>query len=402
MASVKVLLRKNKVKKNGEIPIYLRIIKDRRTKFISLGISVLESQWDEKNSRVKNSHKNSARYNSFIAHKRAEAEDVVVELETKSKSISSNRIKTKIMGLAPIDFFEYADEFLDKFEKRATFGSYKGVKATVQKLKIYMSNKPLFMDEINVQFLSSYEAYLFNELGNSKNTVHGNFKKIRQILYEAIKEGKFPVEENPFLKFKLKKEPTQRIFLTEQELLAVEELHLATGTKEELIRNMFLFSAYAGGLRISDVLQLRWNNIEQDFLNIQIHKTKEPLKIKLPKKAIDILSVYEHSKSKKDVPVFPLLKIDADNNDSKTIHKAISYATSIINKELKEIAIKASITKPISFHTARHTFATRALRKGVRIEYVSKLLGHSNIKETQVYAKIENKDLEIAIDLMED
>ena len=178
MASVKVLLKQNKVNKKGEMPIYLRIIKDRRTKFISTGVYIKPGQWNEKTMRVRSSHRNSARLNTFIAQKVADAEGVALELETKSKSVSSNRIKEKIMGISAIDFFEYADQYLSTYKSKASVGTYRAVKGVIEKLRKYRNAKPLFMDEITVTFLKNYEKYLYSELGNSKNTVYTNFKKI--------------------------------------------------------------------------------------------------------------------------------------------------------------------------------------------------------------------------------
>ena len=97
--------------------------------------------------------------------------------------------------------------------------------------------------------------------------------------------------------------------------------------------------------------------------------------------------------------VFPLLKNSIDYSDATTLFKAISSNTAHANKNLKLIANKAEISKSISFHSSRHSFATRALRKGIRIEYVSKLLGHSSIKTTQIYTKIINSELDNAMDI---
>lgn len=90
--------------------------------------------------------------------------------------------------------------------------------------------------------------------------------------------------------------------------------------------------------------------------------------------------------------IFPLLKMAKDESDRLILHKAISSATTYINKSLRELIKKAKIYKNISFHTARHSWAVKALQKGMRIEYVSKLMGHASVKHTEVYAKILNEE----------
>ena len=96
---------------------------------------------------------------------------------------------------------------------------------------------------------------------------------------------------------------------------------------------------------------------------------------------------------------FPFLSNTTDYSNPNVLFKALSSNTAFVNKNLKTIASKAEIKKAISFHSSRHSFATRALQKGMRIEYVSKLLGHSTIKTTQIYTKIVNSDLDKAMEI---
>ena len=114
---------------------------------------------------------------------------------------------------------------------------------------------------------------------------------------------------------------------------------------------------------------------------------------------MEILNKYRPENFKPESLIFSLLKPNIDFDNPKQLTGAISSATAQINERLKDIAGKAEVDKRVSFHTARHTFATRALRKGIRIEYVSKLLGHATIKETQVYAKIVDEELDNAMDV---
>jgi integrase len=165
------------------------------------------------------------------------------------------------------------------------------------------------------------------------------------------------------------------------------------------VRDMYVFSAYAGGIRVSDLLLLRWKNFDGERQHFKVLKTGKELHIKLPEKALEILKKYQTAESKPDSLIFSILRSNIDFDNPKQVTGAISSATAQINERLKIIANKAEVEKKISFHTARHTFATRALRKGIRIEYVSKLLGHATIKETQVYAKIVDEELDNAMDV---
>ncbi len=399
MATVKVLLRMNKLNDKGSAPLYLRIIKDRKAKFISIGISLKPSEWNEETGKVRRSHPNSARMNALIAQRVADAEGVSVEMETKSKTISSYKIKEKILGLAPVDFFPFAGKHMKKLEKEGNIGTYLIYKSVIEKLKKYCNNKPLYFGDITVSFLQAYEEHLKSEHHNKQNTIHNNLKIIRKLINDAIRLDILTRNDNPFYKFQMKLEKTTREYLTEEELKSLENLELLENSKLCLYRDMYVFAVYAGGLRISDLLLLRWSHFDGERVQIQMRKTKSTVTVKLPNKALEILFFYRKEDNTPVHYVFPILSHLADYSDPKELHKKLITTTSNIDIRLKEIGKKAGIQKRFSFHTSRHTFATWALRKGIRIEYVSKLLGHSSINETQIYAKIVNEELDKAMEV---
>ena len=129
MSTVRIILKKEKVNKQGEAPLYIRIIKDRKSRFVSLGVKINPKDWNEGLSRVKKSHSNSQRMNNFLAHKVAEAEGIALELETNSKYVSPKSIKETLMGTNPQSFLEYFKEYVAELEKNGKFSFYKKVKA---------------------------------------------------------------------------------------------------------------------------------------------------------------------------------------------------------------------------------------------------------------------------------
>jgi Site-specific recombinase XerD len=399
MATVKVLLRTSKLNEQGLAPLYLRLIKDRKAKFISLKIYLKPSEWNEEAGKVRKSHPNSARMNALIAQRIADAEGVAVEMETKSKTISSYRIKEKIIGAAAVDFFDYAQKHLNNMQKTGAIGTYMRFNTIIGKLKKYCNNKPLYFDEITVTFLKDYEQHLIDEYKNRTNTIHSNLRAIRTVIIRAVNEDIITRNDNPFYKFKLKLEKTKREFLHEDEIQRIENVELPTKGLQQLHRDMYVFAVYAGGLRVSDCLLLRWSNFDGEHVHVQMHKTKSVVTVKLPNKALEILMKYKNEGSLPEQFVFPVLPNNLDFTNAKLVHTSICNAVSSINKSLKNIAKKAEVNKNVSFHTSRHTFATWALRKGIRIEYVSKLLGHANIKDTQIYAKIVNEELDKAMEV---
>ena len=402
MASVKIILKSNKLNKKNEAPLYLRIIKDRKIKYISIGVSVNIKDWNEADAKVRKSHPNSNRINNFIAQKVAEAHGIAIEMETASKYVHPKSIKEAVLGKSSTSFTVYASKYENSLKLNGNYGTYKRVKTVLEKINKYTKNTELTFNDITVTFLKNYEQYMRSEFTNRTNTIHANFKIIKKIFNDAIDEDLVPLEKNPFQRYKLKLDNVEKEFLTEKELLDIEKLKLAPGSMIYHHRNIFVFAAYSGGIRISDIFKLKWENFDGERLLLNTQKTGSTVSIKLPLKSIQILNLYKKADSKPEHYIFPFLKNDIDYKDREFFHKTISALTSYTNSDLKEIAKQAKVHQNLHFHTSRHTWATRALRKGMRIEYVSKLMGHTSIKTTQVYAKIVNEELDKAMDVFND
>ncbi len=250
--------------------------------------------------------------------------------------------------------------------------------------------------------MAKYERYLKGTIKIKTNTIHKHLKFFRKLFNDALRLDLIEYQHNPFPKYKLKLEKTSRQFLDEDELKVIEDVQTLPGERMDLHKKMFIFASYTGGLRVSDVLKLRWQNFDGSHIHIAIHKTKLQLSMKLPNKAIEIINEFHSKKSKPTHFIFPMLENDVDLNDPQTSYNQISSATAYINKNLKLLAEKAEVEKPLSFHISRHTWATRALKKGVSIDKVSKILGHAQLRETQIYAKIVNSELDKAMDVFND
>lgn len=396
MASVTVILRKNKPKPNNEFPLYLRIIKNRKSVFESLGINVLEVLWDDVNKRVKGKYPNSARVNNIIAKKIAEANDKVLELDGKAGGVK--QIKKELSQKVTGSFVDYFNEYLGELERAQIAGTHRKSKSILKKMTDYNKQRDISFNELDLQFLKNYEKHL-RKLGNSTNTIHANFRVIRMLLNRAVKEDVILIQNNPFQKFKSKKESVEKIFLTENELNAFESISIS-GPTQKIHQDMFVFACYTGGIRISDLLKLKWENFDGKHINIFIQKTKNHLSISVPTKGLIIINKYKpKDEDQSNGYIFPILKNGDDLSKPQDLLTKISSATAHANKNLKSFAKIAKIEKTITFHSSRHTWATRALSKGMPVTHVSKLMGHANLQVTMGYAKIVNKDLDDAMEV---
>ena len=160
-----------------------------------------------------------------------------------------------------------------------------------------------------------------------------------------------------------------------------------------------MFACYAAGLRVSYVLQLRWKNFDCEKIIVQTQKTSSLVSIKVPNKAVEIMNYYKQIDGNENDFIFPALDKDLDCSNKNAVFSAVQIASSNINKQLKSLTLQAGISKHIHMHCSRHTFAVRALQLGMRIEYVSKLMGHKAIATTQIYAKIVNEELDKAMEI---
>lgn len=288
---------------------------------------------------------------------------------------------------------------LARLEKEVSVNTLRRAQSVYNKLQAYLGKRDLLFDDMTVAFLKQYEAHLRDDLGNAINTIHCDLKIFRKLIYDAIREDLVSPERNPFLKFGLKTEKTTKAYLTEEELDAIWELPLKEGSKQWHHRNLFVFAADAGGPRISDLLQLKWANFSGTHIKFTTQKTNYMVSVKVPTRALAILQLYREEASKSYDFVFAFMRPGKDYSDPWMLQKGLSAANAHINKNLKIISERAGIGKHISFHSSRHTFATRALTKDMHLESVSKLLGHNSIKTTQIYAKIVDEKLDQAMDV---
>jgi hypothetical protein len=200
----------NKVDEKGEMPLYIRIIKGRKAKFISLGIKVHPNLWNQEKLRVKGQYPHSGRVNALIAKKLAEAEAAAIDMETKEKYVSSKKIKEAIMGKPAVSLFEYANQYISDNNAKGKVGTYKNVKSVLFKLQTFLKSKDLNFDDFDLPFLKRYEHYLRDDLKNKQNTIHANLKIFRMLFNSAIREELIEPQLSPFIKFKLLQRKQQK------------------------------------------------------------------------------------------------------------------------------------------------------------------------------------------------
>ena len=293
MASIKLILRKHQLDQTGHCPLYIRIIKDRKTKFITAGVKLKENEWDEAKQKVKKNHPNSARMNAALSQKIADAEGQVADMERKIKTVSVKKLKEAIKGKEVPNFFDYAYKRLEKIKSSVSYSTYKAYTTQVGKFETYMGTKDVYFDEITVALLNDYKFHLGSVLNNGDTTQRLSIIVLGTIFRDAIREEVIPETMFPFSKLTLKISPSKRLFLNKEQIDDLTQLKLIEGKKAILWRDLFLFSIYAGGLRFSDVIEMQYANYNavEHKINKLIRKTGRVHQFKIGKVAIDILEI---------------------------------------------------------------------------------------------------------------
>jgi len=378
-------LRSNYVNKEGKTSVMLRIyLNNERLSLGSTGISVKSSQWDKEKERIKGRTTEALNTNLQLDNISSGLQSIFRRIEM-SDVVSLERIKSEFLGKK-----EEIDTLMQLFEKHnGDVAKQVGVsvgKATLQKYNVCKRHFSEFLEkqykrsdlkltELTYVVIREFDLYLRTEVGQNPNTATKTMKTFKTITLLGQKMG--VLLHDPFMNHRFHIEPVNRGFLTDEEILLIAHKQINI-PRLELIRDIFIFSCFTG-LAYIDVSNLTPDHIvtlgDKQWIMTQRQKTSVETNVLLLDIPKAIIAKYG-GKTYRNGKLFPML----------TNQKTNSY--------LKEIADICGIKKNLTFHLARHTFATMSLSKGVPMESVSNMLGHTNIRTTQIYARITNKKIE--------
>lgn len=401
MSAAKVTLvhYKYKIYSNGMSPIMIRITANRRSRYIATGYSALEENWDEVNNRLIETHSklfpdkkplsNSKAINTDMEIKLNEVLRIKQQVSLSDGVQSSQLIKAKaaLKYQEAENFIEYGMKFAQLMLARKSVRTSKNFTSVLKRIMEYQAGRVLLFSDIDVNFLTSYQNFILKG-GVKINTANYHLKTIRSILYKAMNENEPLIsrDKNPFLKLKIKNTVTQKESLSEKEIVQIRKAKLAPDQQKQIdARNYYLFSFNNAGIRISDLIQLKFKNIVGDRLHYEMGKTGHFKSIKLNTESTAIIKLYKKRSSKPEDFIFPLLKNDEDYSDAEYLRKQLESKAASINGDLKKLAESAKINKRLHFHSSRHSFANIARIKKADLYSISKALGHKSLKVTEMY-----------------
>ncbi|HJF88300.1 MULTISPECIES: site-specific integrase [Pseudomonadati] len=370
--------------KNGIVPIMGRVTINGSVAQFSCKQTIPKALWDAKGNRAKGKSIEARDINHALDNIKAQIIKHYQRISDREAYVTAEMVRNAYQGIGS----EY-ETLLGAFDKdNATFQKRVGtdrVKGTYMArvrarnhvaafIKANYKRSDLSMLELTPDFIKEFAVFLSTDRGLQNGSIWTNCMWLKGVVMRAHFNGLIP--RNPFAQFHISPNIKDREYLTEEELKTLMT-HEFADAKLSYIRDIFVFASFTAlsfvdvkGLTTDDIVEV---NGEKWILSKR-HKTKVPFQVKLLDIPLQIIKRYEEFQT--DKSVFPNL----------------NYWS--ICKPLKKMIKECGITKDISFHCARHGFATLALSKGMPIESVSRVLGHTNIVTTQLYAKITTQKID--------
>ena len=375
--------RKAKTTRDNLLPIYLRVTLQGQRLELSTHRYVSPARWSAKAGKVKGSSAEARSVNAYLETLRAKAYGHHRELLEEGRPVTVESFKEKWMGVEekPVLLLEVFQMHNDQMSKLVgkdyapgTMDRYStSLQHTRDFIKWKFDAKDIDVKKLSYKFITDYEFWFKTVRNCAHNTTMKYLANFKKVIHLCLKNGW--LERDPFLGYKMSKREVIREHLTEAELQCMAAKDFATDRLIQ-VRDVFLFSCYTG-LAYVDVQKLKRTEIGEGmdgerWIFTRRQKTETPSRIPLLPVALAILDRYQdHPQCLYQDKVLPVL------------------SNQKMNAYLKEIADVCGIQKTLTFHIARHTFATTVtLSNGVPIETVSRMLGHTNLKTTQHYAKI--------------
>ena len=395
--SILFYAKKAKAAANGLVPIYTRITINGKRIELSTNRFVEISKWSTEAGKMKGTSEEARSINNHLDILKSQIRDAEMELIHKKIAVNSETIKNKLLGvderarmLVPIfqDHNNKIKELVGKEYAPGTLERYTtSLKHTIEFMQWKYNVSDIDITKIDHAFITDYEFWLRSIRNCANNTAVKYLKNFNKIIKLCLANDW--LDKNPFANYKSKVKEVERVYLTEAEIQSIIEKDFKT-ERLSLVRDIFLFSCFTG-LAYIDV-----KNLTKSHISFGIDGEKW------------IFTHRQKTESASKIPILPVTQIIIDkyenhpqcNNEDKLLP---ILSNQKMNAYLKEIAGVCEIEKELTFHIARHTFATTVtLTNGVPIESVSKMLGHKNLRTTQHYAKVLDRKVSDDMKILKD
>lgn len=379
----------------------MRITHQRKSRYLTLGYSCTEKEWDKRLSRFIPPKRGYKQKNAALSAIEEKVDAILTDFKRKEIQFSIERFIDEFQGVtSSVGVFEFYEMLIKEFISKNRIGNSETYRVSMNSLRNFKPKGEIAFQNVNYQFLKAYERYLF-ERGCKKGGAHVYMRTFRAVLNEAIRQGYMDQKDYPFsTQFNKKgysishlKPETQPRALSIADMEKIkafpfnDEPHLANAVR------YFLFSYYARGINFTDLAKLTWKDIYNDRISYIRSKTGKLITFRLSESMKDILVHYKGMNPKY---VFPIL--NDFHKESTQIYNRIKKCRKAYNKDLKEVGSLLEINAELTSYVARHTFATTLKMKNANIAMISQALGHADLATTETYLKKFDNDAMDSLD----
>ena len=378
-------LKRNAIRKDGRMPIVSRVTVDGVIAQFNTKLDIQPINWSVKMGKAIGQTSDSKQFNAQLEQIKTSLHGIYHELQRKDNYVTAEKVKNEFLGIS-----EHHETLLDLFQKHnedvlklvgiskstTTYQKYERTRSHLEKfLLLKYQLKDISLKEIKPLFIWDFEVYLMTTGKCQTNTTAKFMQYFKRIILIARNNGLIAID--PFANYKIHLTKVDRGYLTQENVEKILKKEFAI-KRLELVRDIFIFSCFTG-LAYIDVKNLTEKNVRTSFDgNLWIMTKRQKTKVESNILLLDV----------------PKMILDKYKGKSPNNQLLPILSNQKMNSYLKEIGDICEIDKELTFHLARHTFATTiTLAKGVPIETVSKMLGHTNIKTTQIYARITDSKI---------
>ena len=381
MITVEAVCYKYKPLKNGELPLKVRICKDRKSRYINLGVSTKAEDWDFSKNRLKDSHPNKDEIEKLITRTISTLKEKIIELKAEQQDFTAQSLLDRLnLSTAKKTVGDIFNEQMQRLSDEGRRKYMLSLRYVYNTLIAFNKHLDIYFSEIDITFLRRYETWL-RKRGVAENTIGIHFRSLRAIYNIAIEQNAVKAENYPFRKYKVSRlhEETAKRSLAKSDVERVIA-YKSTNRYMRFPIDIFAFTYYCGGINFIDIANLTPANIIEGKLVYKRHKTSKLIKIPLQPQAIELIKKYHR---KNNPYLFPILSDfhETEIQKSNRIHKVISK----VNQRLKEIGEDLGLPLTLTTYVARHSQATVMKRAGVSTAVIREIMGHSSERVTQIY-----------------
>lgn len=399
--TIDVICYKYRPLKNNQLPLKLRLTKDRKRHYLNLEISVKSEYWDFEKNKPKRNCPDKDHIQNIISDIKNQYQKQILEFQSTGRDYSLNQLVNAVeKPTKDITVDIFINDIINGLISENKIGNANHYRALLYSLRKFTKLSQLMFIDIDTSFLNKYETHL-KSLGNKGNTISIKMRTLKAVYNKAVKNDIIKQEYYPFSCYSVSKlkENTVKRSITKDEILKiidfdVKKLSTRPQSLLQFSKDLFLFSYFGCGINMIDIAYLKIESIQDNRIIYKRHKTGKAISFSLQTYVIDIIRKYGDINCNY---LFPILDDSVHITAEQQISR-IKKVTYVVNKNLKQIGNAMNLKIPLTTYVARHSFATVLKRSGVNTSIISESLGHSSEKVTQIYLdSFENSQIDEAM-----